>query len=120
MLSQLHMLIFAVMHGIFSLYIRVRQAINIVSYQISSILYYHHATPQYIQRDITKLSKRPKHLSAVLRSENRKNTADVDRLVDETAELATWCACANIPMLSVYEKTGKGGLKCDVFSLGLT
>lgn len=106
LLGQLHVLIFAVMHGIFSLYIRIRQMINIVSYQISSVLYYHHATPQYIQRDITKLNKRPKHLSAILRSENRKNTADVDRLIDETAELATWCACANIPMLSVYEKTG--------------
>ncbi|KFH44502.1 undecaprenyl pyrophosphate synthase-like protein [Hapsidospora chrysogenum ATCC 11550] len=106
MLNQLHLLIFALMHGIFSLYIRIRQACNLVRYQISSILYYHHATPQYIQRDVTGLSKKPRHLSAVLRSESRRVAVDLDRLIDETAELATWCACAEIPMVSVYEKTG--------------
>lgn len=106
-LHQLHLLIFAVLHGIFSLYIRVRQAWNVVRYQISSVLYYHHATPQYIQRDVEGLKKKPKHLSAILKSESHRVASDMDRLIDETAELATWCACANIPMLSVYEKTGK-------------
>lgn len=106
-LHQLHLLIFAIMHGIFSLYIRIRQAYNLVRYQISSVLYYHHATPQYIQRDVTGLSKKPKHLSALLKPENRRVAADLERLIDETAELATWCACAQIPMLSVYEKTGR-------------
>jgi dehydrodolichyl diphosphate syntase complex subunit NUS1 len=107
MLNQLHLLVFALMHGIFSLYIRIRQACNLVRYQISSVLYYHHATPQYIQRDVTGLSKKPRHLSAILRSESRRVAVDLDRLIDETAELATWCACAEIPMVSVYEKTGK-------------
>jgi dehydrodolichyl diphosphate syntase complex subunit NUS1 len=104
--TQLYVLIFALMHGIFSLYIRTRQAWNIVGYQMSSVLFYHHATPQYIQKDVTGLSKLPNHLSAILRSENPRLSADLDRLIDETAELATWCACAGIPMLSVYEKTG--------------
>jgi hypothetical protein len=26
--------------------------------------------------------------------------------MDEVAEIAAWCACVGIPMLSVYEKTG--------------
>lgn len=95
------------MHGIFSLYIRIRQVWNVVRYQISSVLYYHHGTPEYIRRDVVGLAKKPNHLSAVLRAEEDKRPkSDLDRLIDEAAELATWTACAEIPMLSIYEKTG--------------
>ena len=118
-LNQLHLLIFAIMHGIFSLYIRIRQAWNVVKYQMASVLYYHHATPQYIQRDVEGLNKRPTHLSAILKSESHRVASDMDRLIDETAELATWCACAEIPMLSVYEKTGKFRFS-SMFELSLT
>lgn len=106
--NGLFVIVFAIMHGLFSLYIRLRQAWNIVRYQISSVLYYHHGTPEYIRRDLTGLPKMPKHLSAVLRAEEDKRPkADLERLIDEAAELATWTACADIPMLSIYEKTGK-------------
>ncbi|KAG6031684.1 hypothetical protein E4U41_007482 [Claviceps citrina] len=105
--NQLFVLVFSIMHGLFSLYIRIRQAFHIVSYQISSVLYYHHGTPEYIRRDVLKLGRRPGHLSAILKAEeNQRPKADLDRLIEETAELAAWCASAEIPMLSVYEKTG--------------
>lgn len=53
------------------------------------------------------LTKKPKHLSAILKTEgNHRAKNDLDRLIEETAELATWCACAEIPMLSIYEKSG--------------
>lgn len=107
--NQLFVFVFAVMHGIFSLYIKTRQTWHGVAYQISSILYYHHATPQYIRRDIAGLTKKPSHLSAILKTEVNHHRAknDIDRLIEETAELATWCACAEIPMLSIYEKSGE-------------
>ncbi|OAA45529.1 di-trans, poly-cis-decaprenylcistransferase [Metarhizium rileyi] len=105
--NQLHVLIFAMMHGLFSLYIRIRQAFHIVSYQVSSVLYYHHGTPEYIRRDVVGLGRKPGHLSAILKAEeNQRPKADLDRLIEETAELAAWCASADIPMLSIYEKTG--------------
>ncbi|KAM4059452.1 putative undecaprenyl diphosphate synthase domain-containing protein [Hirsutella rhossiliensis] len=105
--NQLHVVVFAILHGIFSLYIRTRQTFNIVCYRVSSVLYYHHATPQYIRRDVTGLERKPKHLSAILKAqEDHRAKANLERLIDETAELATWCACAEIPMLSIYEKTG--------------
>lgn len=105
--NQIHLLIFTIMHGVFSLYIRSRQIWNIICYQASSVLYYHHGTPQYIQKDVMGLQRKPKHLSAVLKlGDHPKGKADLERLIDQTAELATWCACAEIPMLSVYEKTG--------------
>ncbi|EGR47652.1 uncharacterized protein TRIREDRAFT_63507 [Trichoderma reesei QM6a] len=105
--NQVFVFVFALMHGIFSLYIKSRQTWHGVAYQISSILYYHHATPQYIRRDVEGLNKKPKHLSAILKTEvDHRAKTDVDRLIEETAELATWCACAEIPMLSIYEKSG--------------
>ncbi|RDA91505.1 hypothetical protein CP533_4562 [Ophiocordyceps camponoti-saundersi (nom. inval.)] len=104
---QLQTVVFALLHGIFSLYIRVRMTVNLLTYRILSVLYYHHATPQYIRRDALALGRRPKHLSAIFKSEPTQRTkANLERLVDEVAELATWCACAEIPMLSIYEKTG--------------
>ena len=96
------------MHAFFSLYIRTRQIWNVVCYQLSSVIYYHHGTPQYIQKDVMGLQRKPKHLSAVLKvGDQPKAKADLELLIDQTAELATWCACADIPMLSVYEKTGR-------------
>jgi dehydrodolichyl diphosphate syntase complex subunit NUS1 len=105
--NQLYAFVFAMLHGIFSLYIRIRQWWNLISYQVSSVLYYHHATPEYIRRDVTPLERLPKHLSCILAAEGARSAkSDLERLIDETAELATWCACADIPLLSVYEKTG--------------
>jgi dehydrodolichyl diphosphate syntase complex subunit NUS1 len=36
-----------------------------------------------------------------------KGGAGLEALVDEVAEIAAWCACVGIPMLSVYERTGR-------------
>jgi dehydrodolichyl diphosphate syntase complex subunit NUS1 len=106
--NQLYVFTFAILHGFFSLYIRLRQFWNVVCYQVASIFYYHHSTPQYIKRDVMALKKIPKHLSVILKAEeDHRAKTDVERLIDETAEVAAWCACAEIPMLSVYEKTGK-------------
>lgn len=105
--SQLYVFVFAILHGLFSLYIRIRQAFHVVSYQISSVLYYHHGTPEYIRRDVVGLGRKPNHLSAILKAEeNQRPKADLDRLIEETAELAAWCASSAIPTLSIYEKTG--------------
>ena len=32
--------------------------------------------------------------------------AGLEALLDEVAEVAAWCACVGIPVLSVYERTG--------------
>lgn len=61
------------------------------------------------------LPRKPTHLSAILRAEiDKRAKADLDRLIDETAELATWTACAEIPMLSIYEKTGMANLPVPI------
>lgn len=76
--------------------------------RILAILYYHHRTPELIQKDVKGLSRLPEHLSVILKLENGgKGGAELEALVDEVAEIAAWCACVKIPMLSIYEQTGE-------------
>jgi len=42
----------------------------------------------------------------ILKLEGGKGGAGLEALLDEVAEVSAWCACAGIPMLSIYEKTG--------------
>lgn len=74
--------------------------------RILAILYYHHRTPELIQKDVKGLDRLPKHLSVILKLEDG-GRGGLEALVDEVAEISAWCACVGIPMLSVYEQTGK-------------
>ena len=105
--TQLHMLVFSVMHATFSLYIRLRQTYHAILDRVFAILYYHHRAPELIRQDVRSLSRLPKHLSVVLtlKGEGRSN-AGLEALLDEAAEISAWCACVGIPMLSIYERTG--------------
>jgi len=95
-------------HTIFSVYIRIRQAYHAVKDRILAILYYHHRTPELIQKDVKGLSRLPQHLSVVLKLEDGgRGGAGLEALVDEMAEISAWCACVGIPILSVYEQTGE-------------
>jgi hypothetical protein len=105
--SQLHLLVYIIIHTIFSVYIKFRQAYHAVRDRIYSVLYYHHRTPELIERDVKRLSRLPKHLSVILSLEDGgRSGAELERLVNEAAEIAAWCASAGISRLSIYEKTG--------------
>lgn len=105
--SALNLLVYNLIHTVFSIYIRIRQAYHTVAYRVLSILYYHHRTPELIDRDVKGLKKKPRHLSVILKLDDERGGAGLERLVNEAAEIAAWCACAGIPMLSIYEKTGE-------------
>jgi dehydrodolichyl diphosphate syntase complex subunit NUS1 len=103
----IHSIIFSIIHTFFSLYIRLRQAYHAVIGQVFAILYYHHRTPELIQRDVKGLSKVPKHLSVILQLPPEGGKKDrLETLVNDACELAAWSASAGVPMLSIYEKTG--------------
>ena len=105
---QLHIFVFTVMHALFSLYIRIRQTYHILIDRIFAILYYHHRAPELIKQDIRGLSRLPQHLSVILELKGEeRGAAGLETLMDEVAEISSWCACIGIPMLSVYEKTGR-------------
>lgn len=59
-----------------------------------------------IQKDVKGLNRLPEHLSVILKLEGGKGGAALETLLDEVAEVCAWCACAGIPMLSIYERTG--------------
>ncbi|KAL8647731.1 MAG: hypothetical protein Q9210_005382 [Variospora velana] len=104
---QLHLLAFALMHALFSLYIRFRQAYHILLDRIFAVLYYHHRAPELIKQDIQTLTRIPQHLTVILElKEEEQGFAGLEKLLDDVAEISAWCAGARIPMLSVYERTG--------------
>jgi len=105
--NLLHVFFYVLIHALFSVYIRIRQAYHAVIDRTFAVLYYHHRTPELIRKDVRGLKRLPEHLSVILRLENGgKYGAGLEALVDEVAEIAAWCTCAGIPMLSVYEQTG--------------
>ncbi|KAI9731874.1 MAG: hypothetical protein M1834_004325 [Cirrosporium novae-zelandiae] len=105
--TQLYLLVYTVIHTLFSVYIRIRQTYHAIADRIYAILYYHHHTPELILKDVKGLSRIPQHLSVILElKEENKGGSGIEGLVDDLSEIAAWCASARIPMLSVYEKTG--------------
>ncbi|KAK5988836.1 Dehydrodolichyl diphosphate synthase complex subunit NUS1 [Cladobotryum mycophilum] len=95
----------ATLHALGSIYLHTRQTKNIFKYKVSALRLWN-ITAQRVQSDIAGLSKKPKHLSAILRIDGNAKANALERLIDETAELAAWSACAEIDTISVYEKTG--------------
>ena len=105
--QQLHLLVFIVIHMLFSVYVRIRQTYHILLDRVFAILYYHHRAPELIQQDVRNLSRIPEHLSVILELKGEeRGTAGLEVLMDEVAEISAWCSCVGIPLLSVYEKTG--------------
>lgn len=106
--ATLHLVLYNLIQFIFSVYVRFRIAYHNVTGKISSLLYYHHRAPEYIQKDVQPLSQLPQHLSIILELDRtEKSPAGLDALINDVCELVAWSACAGIPMLSIYEQTGK-------------
>jgi dehydrodolichyl diphosphate syntase complex subunit NUS1 len=100
------------MHILYGAYLRIRWAYNTILNRAFSVLYYHHRTPQLIEKDVRELKEKgkfPKHISVILDYEN----GDLDKLIDEVSEISCWCASAGIPRLSVYERTGTNSFQCQ-------
>ena len=110
--KQFHLFVYTTIHLVFSIYITIRHTYHVVFDRILAILYYHHRAPELIRQDIKGLGRIPRHLSIILelRKEDR-GQASLEALMDEVAEIAAWCTCVGVPMLSVYEKTGKSDLR---------
>lgn len=102
--SQIHHLTYALTHIIFGIIVRLLQAYHAVVERIFAIVYHHHRTPELIRKDVRGLKRLPEHLSIILTLKTEDDALAV--LMDEVAELAAWSACAGIPQLSIYEKTG--------------
>lgn len=104
--NLLHIILFHVIHTLFSLYIRIRQTYHAIVNRIFAILYYHHRTPELIRKDVKGLKRLPGHLSVILSLEGGEGQRGVEDLMDEVAEIMAWASCAGISLVSVYERTG--------------
>lgn len=106
----IHKLIFHAVQLFFTLYIYARQTYHAIVSRVIGVLYYHHRSPELIQRDVGSLSRLPKHLSVIvdLKADDGggAKTEGLTKLLEDVAELSAWCVCAHIPMLSIYERSG--------------
>ncbi|KAL6234293.1 hypothetical protein BDW75DRAFT_168905 [Aspergillus navahoensis] len=102
--SQIHLITYTFLHIFFGIAVRLVQTYHAVLDRILAIIYYHHRTPELIQKDVKDLDRLPEHLSVILSL--RKEDDALTILMDDVAELASWSASAGIPVLSVYEKSG--------------
>lgn len=108
--SFLHMLCYAAISFVFSVFVRFRRSYRHVRTKIASILYHHHRTPEFIQRDVRQLERLPQHLSVILdfnENDEEQGGAGLEGLLNNVCEIAAWTASAGIPFLSVYERSGK-------------
>jgi hypothetical protein len=105
--AALHLLLYNLIHLAFSVYHRFRVAYHNLIDRIFAILYYHHRTPEYIQKDVHRLKKVPKHLSIILElDDNTRDNSSLETLIHNVCEVAAWSACAGVPLLSIYEPSG--------------
>ena len=105
--TQIYLFVYALIHAFFGIYVRLRRAYHATVDRFLAVLYYHHRTPEMIQRDIRSLSKLPQHLSVILSlGSDDDRGAGLEALLTDVGEITAWCASAGIPELSVYERTG--------------
>lgn len=103
--SKVYFLTYFLIQLVFGIFIRFQQFYHVICDRIVAVMHYHHRTPEYIQKDVSGLSRIPAHLSVILKYKS-EDEGGLDTLMDEVAELSAWSAAAGIPLLSIYEKTG--------------
>jgi undecaprenyl pyrophosphate synthase len=59
-----------------------------------------------IPRDIAILHKVPTHIAVILDERKAQREYDADETVKRATDFATWCACAGISIITIYERTG--------------
>ena len=75
-----------------------------------AIWYDWHAWPSWgkymIGRDVSGFKKVPRHVAVILNPRQPRREYDADETIRRSLELVTWCACAGIFIVTIYEPTG--------------
>ncbi|KAI9710672.1 MAG: hypothetical protein M1820_002505 [Bogoriella megaspora] len=105
-----HIILYATIQIIFTIYIRSRFLYRIILDRIYTLLYHPHRTPAYIKNDVSTLQRLPEHLAVILNLDDAAyyNTglSPLESLVADVSEICTWTASAGIPTLTIYERSG--------------
>jgi dehydrodolichyl diphosphate syntase complex subunit NUS1 len=59
-----------------------------------------------IAKDVGVLGKVPRHVAVILDQKRQMREYDADEMVRRAVDVATWCACAGISIVTLYEPTG--------------
>jgi len=98
------------MQTIMLVYITVAGWRNRLLYTVWRLWYDWHAWSYWgrymIQWDVNALRKLPRHVAVILDVKKMRREYDADETVRKVIEVASWCACAGIPIITIYEPTG--------------
>ena len=59
-----------------------------------------------IARDVTRIRTLPRHVAVILDQRKTRRSYDADEMIRRAVEVTTWCACAGISIVTIYEPTG--------------
>src|SRR6202035_5788468 len=108
--KQFDFLLLWVLQSVTVVYITVVAWRHRLVYTVWGLWYDWHAWSYWgrymIQWDVSGLRKLPRHVAVILDVEKMRREYDADETVRKGVELASWCACAGIPIVTIYEPTG--------------
>jgi len=115
--KQFDFLLLWILQTITVAYLYVIAIENQIIYKIRGAWYNWHAWAWVgkwmIPRDVAKLPKVPRHIAVILDERKATRGYDADEMVKRATEFATWCACAGIPIITIYERNGMSTRKID-------
>lgn len=98
--SPLYSSLLLAIHSGHLIYVTVRGILS-KTYDLLTGFILTSSSKELIKSDISTLNKIPSHL-AVIVSEH-----DLERLINDVADLAAWSVCSSIPILTIYEAKGE-------------
>ena len=108
--KQFDFILLWILQSITIIYLYVIASKNSVVYYLFGLWYDWHSWPwcakYMIEWDVSKLHKIPRHVAVILDQRRMKREYDGDDMVQRATELAVWCGCAGIPVVTIYEPTG--------------
>jgi len=112
-------LILLTIYGIYSIFRSIQYVNNKIKIKFLNLAYNPSKTPQIIRDDVTKLSKLPKRISAILNLKSEEEEGGgFYGLLNDASELTTWTLASGIQNLSIYEH--EGTLKNNVEDLRIS
>lgn len=101
-----HTILIAV-YSLYSIFRLFQYAQNKIRVKFLNLAYNPAKTPQIIRDDMTKLSKLPKRISAILNFKSEEEEGGgYYGLLNDASELVTWTVAAGISSLSIYQYDG--------------
>lgn len=92
---------------LFGAYVSLQSIYHRIQLRYLSVTYHQNRSPELISQDVSKFTKIPRIIGAVLRyKDSNEEGGGLEGLLNETSDLAAWCIGSSIEGLIIYERRG--------------